>query len=221
MRLRCTFRGAVLTVPNAERLLKSGPSATRRRLRRRLATIAGQDAGWSLHWLKQAGDELRPNEIVALLQAPDIVVELVCAQRAFLGEVLVSGGACAKAGARLAAIRKPAKEASPMPAAAPANDLLLKLTSRHRQDIELIKRLQSELSEQHILVAQLRHEIAMLQDSGEPSAPRAGDRKFRRLKREFSRHFHPDSRPPGDAERERRERVFQEFWPIVEEIERS
>jgi hypothetical protein len=54
-----------------------------------------------------------------------------------------------------------------------------------------------------------------------PGTAGVSELKFRRLKHEFSKRFHPDARAPGDAERERRALVFQEFWPIVEEIERS
>jgi hypothetical protein len=76
---------------------------------------------------------------------------------------------------------------------------MLHLMSRRRRDAERIRQLQREL-------ADLRHA--------------GGDRKFRRLKLEFSKRFHPDG-GADERERKRREAVFQEFWPVVEEIERS
>ena len=80
----------------------------------------------------------------------------------------------------------------------------------------MIGALQAELAQHRDLIARLRGEIGALRG---PSA--AADPKFKRVKQEFSRRFHPDGLPRGDAERARRERVFQEFWPIVEDIERS
>ena len=67
------------------------------------------------------------------------------------------------------------------------------------------------------MAARLTGEVQTLQ-SDQPSA---ADPKFKRLKLEFTRHFHPDNQPFDDTERQLRERVFKEFWPIVERIERS
>ena len=107
-------------------------------------------------------------------------------------------------------------------------ELLAQYTSRHVRDLDEIKGLQHQLSETRKLIGQLRGEILSLRGRqnaeylGARLASKANDRKFRRLKQEFSKHYHPDGRRAGDAdERKRRELVFQEFWPIVEQIERS
>lgn len=217
--VRCTFRGAVVSAPNQQRLLNSCLQAQRGRLRRRLAAIAPEDQAWSVAWQKRPGDELHPRDVMAVLRLADIAVELAYAQRGRLGEVFVAEGGRARADDRLAATLKPAKDAPPPGDPARVNELLLTLLSRQRQDADHIGRLQSELAEHQRLVRQLRRELVLLRSR--PGAASMDDRKFRRLKHEFSRCYHPDGGAPGDGDRERRERIFQEFWPIVEEIERS
>lgn len=51
--------------------------------------------------------------------------------------------------------------------------------------------------------------------TGEPSA---GDTRFRDAKRAFARAFHPDQGGRDDAEKQR---MFLEFWPELERIERE
>ncbi len=220
--VRCTFRGNSLTVPHAERLLGSCRDEHRRRLRRELAKLPVDDQCWSVTWHKKAGDLLRPQDLVGVLRLKDIFVELVYARNGVLFETNVAEGERARVGRKLAEIRKPLTPTPSPDREKPRTDLLLKLMLRHRRDVEALEKAALDLSEQRRLVDQLRLEVRSLR-AERGSVERGGfdDRKFKRLKIEFSRHFHPDSCPLGDAEREHREQVFQEFWPIVEEIERS
>ncbi len=225
--IRCAFRGNALAVPSVERVLSDCPEAQLNRLRRRLSRIAASDQRWSLTWDRQAGDDLRPHDRVAVLRLRNIVVELVYAQHCRLAEIFVAQGAVVTAGDRLAAIRKRGEQAREPDGGPQADDTMLKLMARHRDDREQIQKLVVELHQNQRVVAQLRRELALLlgqrgaPDRHGPSAFSSTDQKFRQLKHEFSKHFHPDSRPGDDRERKSRERVFQEFWPIVEKIERS
>jgi hypothetical protein len=44
------------------------------------------------------------------------------------------------------------------------------------------------------------------------------DTRFRDVKRSFARHFHPDQGGKGDPDKER---IFLEFWPVLEKIDRA
>lgn len=192
----CAFRGGSLSAPPGERLVKACPEAQRRRLRRRLARAP---ALWTVSWDKSPGDELQPRDRVAVLLGKGVVVELRCARRGVLGERLVGEGEAVAPGTRLAAIRRPAPPDAAADGRARLHEAMLQFMARRRRDAERIRDLQRELE--------------ALRRAG-------GDAKFRRLKLEFSKRFHPDG---GADERERRHRqlVFQEFWPVVEAIERS
>ena len=222
--VRCAFRGTVLSVPDTERMLNSCPEAQRGRLGRRLKKIAADREVWSVHWEKARGDALRPHEVIARLRLNEIVVELASGQHGVLTELLVSEGECLEVGANLAKIGKPA---TALTRSQKISEMLAQFASRHHLDVERIKTLQIQLAETQQLVGQLRGEILSLRARqaadylGGRHAPWSNDRKFKRLKQEFSKHFHPDTQAADDAERKRRERVFQEFWPIVERIERS
>jgi hypothetical protein len=144
--------------------------------------------------------------VVVALHREGVVVELAYAQKGVLAEWLVTRGEYAAAGARLATLERRAK-AVPTTPARPSPVVLRQFVDRQRHDAETIANLQAEL-------AALQARLVL----GPPSS---GDVKFKRLKHEFSKRFHPDARPIGDADREGRARVFQEFWPILEEIERS
>jgi pyruvate/2-oxoglutarate dehydrogenase complex dihydrolipoamide acyltransferase (E2) component len=159
-----------------------------------------------VQWRKFAGDTLRAREVVAVLRQDEIVVELAYAQRGVLAETFIPRGEPVAAGMELARLERRARTV-PSP---PPKDLLRRYVARQRRDAEMIRQLQAALAEQQL--------------SGRISVPETAatyELKFKRLKHEFSKRFHPDARPPGDAERERRELVFREFWPIFEEIERS
>jgi len=220
--LRCLSRSNYLSAPDAQRLLKSCPEPQRARLSRRLSRLGADDRLWSVEWHKAPGESLRPQDVVTVLRLREIVVELAVARHGVLAERLVSEGA--EAGARLARIDKPA---IPTSRSQRLRDLLTQFTTRHHLDIEQIKTLQAQLTENEKLVGQLRAEILMLrahrnaEHLGGRRSSLSADRKFRRLKLEFSKRFHPDSQSPDPAERRRRELVFQEFWPILEQIERS
>ena len=217
--LRCAFRGPPLTVPGAARLLKSCPRGQRRRLRRWLDQAADTERSWLLEWRKSAAEPLRPQDIIAVLRSEDIVVELASAQNGILVATIVAEGTSATAGTRLGILGKAPPPPQPEPERNSATDkeldeLLAQLLVHRQRDAETIKRLQTALAMSQQLTERLRDEMQALQAA-------AADPKFKRLKHEFSKRFHPDTRPPGDADRDRLERVFREFWPVVEEIERS
>jgi len=216
--VRCAYRGTTLVVPDRDALLDACEAGQRRRLQWVLARQSGTAPAWSLEWAKAAGDELRARDVVAMLRAEGVVVELAYAQRGVLAEALVESGARVGAGTALARLERRAKAAAP---ASSTTSVLKQYVLRQRQDAETIRSLQAELAEQQQVVGRLGDELATLRPGRAPSEGAAVDLKFRRIKHEFSKHYHPDARPSGDAERRRRERVFQEFWPIVEEIERS
>jgi len=199
--IRCACRGLTLTVPDRDSLLNACEAGQRRRLQACLAKQHANAATWSVQWNKSAGDALRPDDVVAVLRGDDVIVELAYAQKGILAEAMAAQGTRVAAGTLLARLERRAKAAEPTTTA-----LLRQFVARQRTDAELI--------------AALRREIATLQAQRGPAA-RAPDRKFTRLKHEFSKRYHPDARPSGDAERLLRARVFQEFWPVVEEIERS
>lgn len=205
--VHCPSRGLALVAPDRDRLLNACEPGERRRLQRYLGKTSAHEPPWLVEWQKMPGDALHPDEVVATLSRDGILVELSYAQRGVLAEWLVTRGAMVAMGTRLALLERRAK-AAPTPAPeAPSKAILRQFVARRRRDAETIAALQAELV---ALQARL--------DSG---ATLGGDAKFRRLKLEFSKRFHPDARPASDAERERRARVFQEFWPVLEEIERS
>lgn len=234
--VRCSFRGNSLAAPHVERLLSSCHDSERNRLRRALARIGHDEQAWQLTWERQPGDRLVANNRVAVLRLRNLVVELLYAQAGVLTEILVPGGERVRGGDRLASVARPERAAKPAPAAPsseppPAADdetreMVMQLLARRRQDAEQIKNLRIQLSDKQRELGQLRGELTLLrvrQGAGEGgnAGPRSSDRKFVRLKHEFSKRFHPDGVAADLAERQLRTRVFQEFWPIVEQIERS
>lgn len=207
--VRYPSRGLVLVAPDRDRLLNACEPGERHRLQRRLGKPSANEPPWLVEWQKMPGDALQPDEAVATLSRDGVLVELSYAQRGVLAEWLVTRGAKVAMGTRLALLERRARAAAPQPAPQPpSNAVLRQFVARQRRDAEMIAALQAELA---LLQARL--------ESGAGAS--LGDAKFRRLKIEFSKRFHPDARPADEAERERRARVFQEFWPVVEEIERS
>jgi hypothetical protein len=204
--IRYAHRGLTLSVPDRDRLLNACEPGERRRLQRLLGAGAAADAPWEVQWQKTAGDALQSGDVVATLRREGLIVELAFAQRGTLGEWLVTRGALVTTGTKLTVLERRAK-AAPAPAPAASNELLRHFVARQRHDAEIIASLQAQL--------------AALQARRMEDAPAIGDAKFRRLKHEFSKRFHPDARPAGDPERVFRELIFREFWPIFEEIERS
>jgi hypothetical protein len=204
--VRSTFRGLTLLVPDRDRLLNACEESQRRRLQRCLGAASANELPWMVQWQKMPGDALQPDELVATLHRDGVVVELAYAQRGILAEWLVRRGEEAASGTRLATLERRAKTAPPTRVPS-TNAVLQQYVARQRHDAETIAKLQSEL--------------AALQARLVRGALSGDDVKFKRLKYEFSKRFHPDARPLGDADRERRAKVFQEFWPILEEIERS
>jgi pyruvate/2-oxoglutarate dehydrogenase complex dihydrolipoamide acyltransferase (E2) component len=222
--IRCPFRGATMAAPKLARLIDACPEASRGRLQRRLMKIPPEGRLWSVSWRKGRGDDVHPRDVVAVLALDGIVVELVTLRYGVVAEPQVQEGVTVAFGGALAKIGKPVKA---MSRTQKMGELLAQYASRHIRDLEEIKRLQSQLSEDRKLIGQLRGEILSLRGRqnaeylGARIASAANDRKFRRLKQEFSKHYHPDARAGDPDERRRRELVFQEFWPIVEQIERS
>ncbi|HWB51512.1 MAG TPA: biotin/lipoyl-containing protein [Stellaceae bacterium] len=203
--VRIAHRGLTLSVPDRDRLLDACDPDQRRRLQRCLGEAAADEPPWEVQWQKMPGDALEREDVVVTLHRDGVVVELTYAQRGTLAEWLVTRGATVGAGGRLGLLERRAKTPpAPVP---PAKEILRQFVARQRRDAATITSLQAQLTALEARLAE--------------RGPAAGDAKFRRLKLEFSKRFHPDARPPGDAEREHRARVFQEFWPIVEEIERS
>jgi len=203
--IRCSLRGLTMSVPDRDRLLNACDEGRRRRLLHCLGKASDDEPPWQVQWQKMPGDPLQPEDVVVTLHREGVVVELVYAQKGVLSEWLVTRGDYAPAGAKLATLERRAKQAA-VPRA-PSNDLVRQFVARQRRDAETIAKLQAELA-----AVQARLVLGV---------PTSADVRFKRLKYEFSKRFHPDARPVGDAERERRARVFQEFWPILEEIERS
>ena len=190
----------------------------RRRLQQSLARYTADDAAWSVSWAKAEGEWLRPNDVAVRLRCEDIVVELAYAYRAKLAELAVPAGRVA-CGATLARLERRAK-----PAGAQQAQLLGavgQFALRQRLDAERIAVLEHDLSANQQLVDRLRSEIAVLRVDRDAPPSVLPDPKFKRLKTEFSKRFHPDAGVLSDSERLHRQRVFQEFWPIVEKIERS
>jgi hypothetical protein len=222
--VRCPFRGATMAAPKLARLIDACPEGQRGRLQRRLAKLAPDNLLWSVEWRKGRGDDIRPQDVVAVLTLDGITIELVSLRHGILVEPQAGQGASIAFGAALAKIGKPVKA---MSRTQKLGELLAQYTSRHVRDLEEIKGLQRQLSEDRKLIGQLRGEILSLRGRqnaeylGARLGQAANDRKFRRLKQEFSKHYHPDARGGDADERRRRELVFQEFWPIVEQIERS
>jgi hypothetical protein len=209
--VHCAYRGLALSVPDRDRLLNACEPGKRHRLQRHLGEQSPYEPAWTVQWRKNPGDRVQPAEVVATLHRDGIIVELAYAQKGVIAERLIEPGERVAVGRRLAMLERRAKvERRAKGSAAPeptTKALFRHFVARQRRDAEVIASLQIEL-------AALQARLV----SG--SAP-GNELKFKRLKHEFSKHFHPDARPPGDAERERRARVFQEFWPIFEEIERS
>jgi hypothetical protein len=216
--IRCAYRGAALSVPDLDRLLNSCEPGQRRRLQRCLVRPSPVRPAWSVEWRKAAGEALNPQDVVVILHREGVVVELAYAQKGTLIEVLAAQGERVQAGTRLALLERRVKVPAPEP---PPNDILRQFVSRQRRDADLIKALQAELAAHRDLVERLHGEIAALLAGRGTDETAIADLKFKRLKHEFSRRFHPDAAPSEDAERERRALVFREFWPIVEEIEHS
>jgi len=208
LRVRCTVRGLMLTVPNRDHLLNACDEGQRRQLQQFLGKASDEQPPWEVQWQKMPGDPLKPEDVVVVLHRDDVTVELAYAQRGILAEWLVRRGEYAVTGAQLAVLERRAKSAAAPKAAAspPGNEILRQFVARQRRDAETIAKLQAEL--------------AGLQARLTPGA-QTNDARFRRLKHEFSKRFHPDARPLGDPERALRELVFREFWPILDEIERS
>ena len=205
--VRCTVRGLTLSAPTRDQLLDSCEEGQRRRLQRALGEAAADEPPWEVQWQKMPGDLLKPEDIVVTLHRDGIMVELSYAQRGVLAEWLVTRGTKVAMGTQLAVLERRAKAAPAGAAQPPSNALLRQFVARQRRDAETIAALQAEL--------------AFLQARIESGDARGSDARFRRLKHEFSKRFHPDAGPTGDPERDRRARVFQEFWPVLEEIERS
>jgi multidrug efflux pump subunit AcrA (membrane-fusion protein) len=209
LRVRCPSRGLALVAPARDRLLDACEESQRRRLQRTLGAASADELPWEVQWQKMPGDVLKPEDVVVTLHRDGVVVELAYAQKGVLAEWLVTRGTKVAMGTRLAVLERRAKTA-PLPAPAPqqpSSATLREFLARQRRDAETIAALQTEL--------------ALLQTRLNSGPVSGGDAKFRRLKREFSKRFHPDASKAGDAERDRRARVFQEFWPVLEEIERS
>jgi hypothetical protein len=200
--VRCSYRGLAMAVPDHDRLLNACASGERRRLQRLLGRPSPDELPWLVQWRKRAGGSVEPNEIVAALFRDGVTAELAYVYGGALAERLVDDGDLVATGRRIARLERRAKEPEK-----PASLLLRHYVERQRRDAATIAALQVQL--------------AALQARLTTDATPGADAKFRRLKHEFSRRFHPDSQPLTMAERLRRERVFQEFWPIVEEIERS
>jgi hypothetical protein len=208
--VRCPCRGATLAVPSRDALLDACEAKHRRRLQH---CLAGQTP-WSVEWQKAIGAALRSRDTVAVLRRDDVIVELAYTQRGTLAEFLVAEGEQAVAGAPLARVERRAKPATPPD----GNELLRQYVAQQRRDAEIIKRLEADLAQWQRLADRLHEEVSVLR-LGDPGT--AADAKFVRVKHEFSKRFHPNARAAGDPERDRREQVFREFWPVVEEIERS
>jgi hypothetical protein len=204
--LRYAHRGLVLSVPDRDQLLNACEANERRRLQRLLGAGSADETPWEVQWQKNVGDALERDDVAVNLHRDGIVVELSYTQRGTLKEWLVTRGALVATGGKLAVLERRAK-AAPPPPATPSNELLRQFVARQRRDAETIASLQAQL--------------AALQARRTDGMAAAADAKFRRLKHEFSKRFHPDARPSADPERAFRELIFREFWPIFEEIERS
>lgn len=218
--VRCTCRGTVLAAPDRDALLDACEPGQRRRLQHCLAAAPDAVPAWSVQWGKSAGEALRPHDIVAVLRRAGVAVELVYEQRGSLAEVLVASGASVAAGTRLARVERRTR-AAPGASERSTNEMLRQFVAQRRRDAQVVAALQAELAARQNDVDRLRDELAALRARGEPTERTGVDHKFKRLKHEFSKRYHPDARPQGDAERLSRERVFREFWAVVEEIERS
>jgi hypothetical protein len=205
--VRFASRSTTLAVPDRDLLLDNCAEDERRRLQRYLAKQSANAPSWSVQWRKFTGDMLRARDVVAVLRSDEIIVELAYAQRGVLAETFIPRGEFVAAGTELARLERRARTVLPPP----PKDLLRRYVARQRRDAETIRRLEAALAEQQ----QLRGRLPV------PGTAAPYELKFKRLKHEFSKRFHPDARPIGDTERESRELVFREFWPIFEEIERS
>ncbi|HTQ34698.1 MAG TPA: hypothetical protein VMI30_11040 [Stellaceae bacterium] len=207
LRVRCTVRGLMLTVPNRDHLLNACDESQRRQLQQYLGKASDEQPPWEVQWQKMPGDALKPEDVVVVLHRDEAAVELAYAQRGILAEWLVRRGDYAVMGAQLAVLERRAKSVPKAAGSAPGNEILRQFVARQRRDAETIAKLQAEL--------------AGLQARLTSGSPANNDARFRRLKQEFSKRFHPDARPLGDPERALRELVFRELWPILDEIERS
>jgi pyruvate/2-oxoglutarate dehydrogenase complex dihydrolipoamide acyltransferase (E2) component len=205
--VRYTHRGLTLSVPDRDRLLNACEPSQRHRLQRCLGPASPTEPPWVVQWQKMPGDELLPDEVIVTLHREGVVVELAFAQKGVLAEWQVVRGAEAAAGKKLATLDRRAK-ATAAAVREPSTVVVQQYLTRQRRDAATIAALQAELTS-------LQSRLDSRKGSG------GSDAKFRRLKTEFSKRFHPDASPASDAERERRARVFQEFWPVLEDIERS
>lgn len=75
----------------------------------------------------------------------------------------------------------------------------------------------ARLAENKVEMLKEALEITRARAGNTVGAP-AGDHRFREAKRAFARCFHPDHGGRDDAEKRR---VFLEFWPVLERIERG
>ena len=220
----CLVRGATLVVPDEGRLLDACPPEHHRRLRRVLEKAEAD--GWTVEWRKPVGAELQARDVVAVLRCAESVVELAYGQRGVLTEVLTVESGQVLPGTRLARVARvpPKAESVEPPPEQPhsINELLRHFVARQRSDAETIKRLESDLAEYRQMAERLNSEVFQLR-AGSPATRNrpTTNSKIKRLKHEFSKRFHPDGRPADDAERAFREQVFREFWPILDEIDRS
>ena len=87
--IRCACRGTTLAVPDRDALLDACEQRQRRRLQLSQAKEAADPRAWSVQWEKSVGDALRPHDIVAVLRRGEVTVELVCALRGHLAEMLI------------------------------------------------------------------------------------------------------------------------------------
>lgn len=105
-----------------------------------------------------------------------------------------------------------------------------------RQHADEIARLRTEhpaaspatLAEAEDRIRLAENKVELLKEALEATRARAGsdaitpaplaDTRFRDTKRAFARHFHPDQGGRDDPEKQR---IFLEFWPVLEKIERD
>jgi hypothetical protein len=223
--VRIICRGTTLFVPDRDALFAACDVRHHGGLEEHLAKHPADGPAWAVDWSKAAGDWLNPGDVVARLHGEAIVVELVYGQSAKLGERLVPTGAHVATGAALARLERRGKvERRAKPIGSAQTQLLQSFSQfavREMQDAETIAALRSELEMQQRLVDTLRGEIAFLRSRQAVVPDLNSDPRFRRLKHEFGKHFHPDAGRADDAERQARVRVFQEFWPVFEAIEKS
>ena len=99
---------------------------------------------------------------------------------------------------------------------APAAGTPLRLSRAiRRRQAARIEGMEAELARtRRLLRAAERERDALRTGSARPES------RFQRAKRAFALHFHPDRLRMHPEARVRR-RIFQEFWPVLQKIERS